>query len=468
MAAKEAQPSFFEALYAARDADAHEITGGVYLGAASAAGDRKAMQRRHISHVLIAHPKLPEQHPQHFKYGRAPLLDEPGANLLELLPDALAFLGAARAGGGRVFVYCAKGISRSASIVISLLMFERNIGFEEAFRQCEQKRPIVYPNIGFQQQLRYLEGLLRDVVEQSASWEARVGQLRKAVPSGSLEAARSLVRMRDLIGASMGEALADLEALAAKVFAQPQLLQQRELWKRHGLYFENLHKYKALPSSPELLEQAKSAAAKLNSLPKIFSDTLKGVKLALAVAKELESWASFAEPMLKNPLLNPATPQDEEQGAGGGHEEEDPMKGFLEVDKRAEKGSKPSKKEKKEAKKRKKESKADKKAEKAAKKAEKAAAKVERAACAAELAAGASLREAELAADRADAAARELAELEREEVFEARVAAVARRAQGGSNRRRSPCGAGASSDSGTGSSDKDRSRSPPPRRLSRW
>eukprot|EP00913_Durusdinium_trenchii_P017216 g16189.t1 len=87
----ETQQSFFESLYAALDADANEIADGLFLGAAKAASDKAAMKKRKISHVLIAHPNFPEKHPNHFRYGRAPLVDIPNFNLLELIPDALAF-----------------------------------------------------------------------------------------------------------------------------------------------------------------------------------------------------------------------------------------------------------------------------------------------------------------------------------------------------------------------------------------
>eukprot|EP00434_Breviolum_minutum_P036008 symbB.v1.2.031891.t1/scaffold3749.1/size50967/6 len=86
---EEQQQSFFESLYAALDADANEIADG--KPPCQAASDKAAMKKRRISHVLIAHPTFPEKHPNHFRYGRAPLMDVPNFNLLEMLPDALAF-----------------------------------------------------------------------------------------------------------------------------------------------------------------------------------------------------------------------------------------------------------------------------------------------------------------------------------------------------------------------------------------
>lgn len=352
----ETQQSFFESLYAALDADANEIADGLFLGAAKAASDKAAMKKRRISHVLIAHPTFPEKHPSHFRYGRAPLVDLPNFNLLELIPDALAFFREARSKGGKVFCYCAKGISRSSSLVIALLMLEQGLTFEEAWSMCERKRPIVYPNVGFQQQLRYLEKTMAKVVDFKAPWVQQIKALREALPKGDLEGPGSPLPIRDAIGSCMGAALNELEGLVEKVLAQPQLLQKRELWKRQGLFFENLHKYKAIPADLALLGRAKTAADQLRSLQRVYSQSLKGVQLANAVAQELEDWSRVAAPELQK--------LDAAGEAKAPVVEEKPAKEL-------------SKKEKKKLKK---ERKREKKARKDAKKAEKALAKIEKAA----------------------------------------------------------------------------------------
>merc|ERR1712039_1081149 len=105
--------------------------------------------------------------------------------------------------------------------------------------------------------------------------------------------------IRDFIGDSMSSAFDDVEKLAERIFSQPQLLQRREQWKRHGLYFENLHKYKTLPSDPELVPRARAVSQKLGGLQKVFSESLKGVKLATAVANQIKNWIEFAEPLLE-------------------------------------------------------------------------------------------------------------------------------------------------------------------------
>lgn len=291
--------SFFESVYAAKNAEAHEIETGLFLGSAAAASDRRAMLKRRVSHVLICHPSLSEQHAV-FKYKRVALMDEPHTNLLEYLPDALEFLFKARQSGGAVFVHCAKGISRSASVVIAWLMLGRGLGFDEAFSLCEEKHPIAYPNVGFQQQLRHLELLL----PRDGSLEARLRQLRTVVPKGSFEDSHTL-RIHDLISESMYDAIKEVEGIAEAILTKPALLQKREQWKRHGLYFENLHKYRARTGDDALIDRVRTAVENLQRLPKVFSESLKGVQLALAVAKEMTQWVSVAEAMRRPQPVDP-------------------------------------------------------------------------------------------------------------------------------------------------------------------
>merc|ERR1712129_280591 len=84
----------------------------------------------------------------------------------------------------------------------------------------------------------------------------------------------------------------------------------------------------------ELLDKAQAAATTLKALPRIFSDTLKGVKLALGVAKEMDSWAAFVKPILTNPLLAPKAPdkdmaKNDRDASVERDDEEDPMATFF-------------------------------------------------------------------------------------------------------------------------------------------
>ena len=55
--------------------------------------------------------------------------------------------------GGRVFVHCHAGISRSATVCIAYLMQQQKLTVDEAYKFVQSKRPIISPNLGFMGQL---------------------------------------------------------------------------------------------------------------------------------------------------------------------------------------------------------------------------------------------------------------------------------------------------------------------------
>ena len=52
-----------------------------------------------------------------------------------------------------MLVHCYAGVSRSAACVIAYLMQEKNMNFDDAFTFASKRRPIIFPNVGFQKQL---------------------------------------------------------------------------------------------------------------------------------------------------------------------------------------------------------------------------------------------------------------------------------------------------------------------------
>lgn len=61
---------------------------------------------------------------------------------------------------GCVLVHCHAGVSRSATVVIAYLMQEKDLTFDQAFSFASKKRPVIFPNMGFQRQLQEWERLL--------------------------------------------------------------------------------------------------------------------------------------------------------------------------------------------------------------------------------------------------------------------------------------------------------------------
>jgi dual specificity phosphatase 12 len=88
--------------------------------------------------------------------------DDPNENLLIHFPQTNAFIEAALQNGqGRVFVHCAMGKSRSATVVCAYLMFKFGVSPSKALEQLCEGRPVCEPNPGFQEQLKVYERMLK-------------------------------------------------------------------------------------------------------------------------------------------------------------------------------------------------------------------------------------------------------------------------------------------------------------------
>lgn len=83
--------------------------------------------------------------------------DEPrqAAVLQRQLPRVYAFIEENVKSGRNVCVNCQAGISRSATVVIGYLMHTRGISFDAAYSMVRKRRPIINPNKGFVNMLKY-------------------------------------------------------------------------------------------------------------------------------------------------------------------------------------------------------------------------------------------------------------------------------------------------------------------------
>jgi protein-tyrosine phosphatase len=48
-----------------------------------------------------------------------------------------------------ILVHCQAGMSRSAAVIITWLMFYKNITYEEAYKYVKERRPVITPNATF-------------------------------------------------------------------------------------------------------------------------------------------------------------------------------------------------------------------------------------------------------------------------------------------------------------------------------
>ncbi|KAK3083833.1 hypothetical protein FSP39_003858, partial [Pinctada imbricata] len=87
-------------------------------------------------------------------------LDAPWFDLTPYFQPAAEFIESALKSGGRVYVHCWAGVSRSATIVLAYLMLKKGMRLNDAHRLVASKR-FIYPNFGFKKQLSYVDSRLR-------------------------------------------------------------------------------------------------------------------------------------------------------------------------------------------------------------------------------------------------------------------------------------------------------------------
>jgi hypothetical protein len=128
------------------------ITDRVVLGSKRTARDRERLEALGVTHILNVTPTRESdpaagvpcfhQSDASLTYRRVPLFDSKAENLLQYLPQCIAFINEARHYGS-VLVHCLKGVSRSASIVIAYLMEQERLSLSEATKRVQGLRPQV-------------------------------------------------------------------------------------------------------------------------------------------------------------------------------------------------------------------------------------------------------------------------------------------------------------------------------------
>ncbi|NWX18620.1 DS13B phosphatase, partial [Aegotheles bennettii] len=141
-----------------------QVWPNIYLGDAWAARSKTTLQSLNITHILNAAdgPYSINTGAKYYKdlqieYYGVEAFDDPSFDLSIFFYDAANFIGKAlNTSGGKVFVHCAMGVSRSASLVLAFLMIYENLTLVDALKTVSAHRDIC-PNSGFLSQLRDLD-----------------------------------------------------------------------------------------------------------------------------------------------------------------------------------------------------------------------------------------------------------------------------------------------------------------------
>ncbi|XP_022956913.1 protein-tyrosine-phosphatase MKP1-like [Cucurbita moschata] len=136
------------------DKECSKILDHVYLGSDSVAKNRQVLRQNRITHVLNCVGFVcPEYFKGEFVYRTLWLQDNPSEDITSILYNVFDYFEDVREQGGRVFVHCCQGISRSTSLVIAYLMWKEGWSFQDAFQYVKAARGVANPNLGFAIQL---------------------------------------------------------------------------------------------------------------------------------------------------------------------------------------------------------------------------------------------------------------------------------------------------------------------------
>ncbi|NXO61452.1 DS13B phosphatase, partial [Phainopepla nitens] len=136
----------------------------IYLGDAWAARSKTTLQSLNITHILNAAdgPYSINTGAKYYadlqiEYYGVEAFDDPSFDISIFFYDAANFIGKAlKSSGGKVFVHCAMGVSRSATLVLAFLMIHEKMTLVDALKIVTARRNIC-PNLGFLSQLRDLD-----------------------------------------------------------------------------------------------------------------------------------------------------------------------------------------------------------------------------------------------------------------------------------------------------------------------
>lgn len=145
---------------------ASQILPSLYLGSYDDAMSVQQLQSLGITHVLNVANDCPVPHGQYqqanIRAQHLQIEDCDDVTIGSYVAQGVPFMNQAISSGGKVFVHCRYGVSRSSMMVIAYLMQHgsdgfRGMGYNEALNFTRARRPQIDPNPGFVAQLRAMD-----------------------------------------------------------------------------------------------------------------------------------------------------------------------------------------------------------------------------------------------------------------------------------------------------------------------
>lgn len=152
--------------------EATEILPWLFVGGEEAARDRSQLLAKGITSVVntVAF-SIENAHEDIFSYLRLNVSDSPDEPIFSLFPVVNQYIEEARLNGGKTFVHCHQGVSRSCSFVIAYVMWYEGLCYEKAYDYVRARRTVCSPNPGFYVSLLlWQDQLARPVLDKAYAY----------------------------------------------------------------------------------------------------------------------------------------------------------------------------------------------------------------------------------------------------------------------------------------------------------
>ena len=129
----------------------------LFVGSAGPAYNLTALKEMNITHIISVTSRVQPQFPDEFEYLHIPGIrdepEDPKQSLIVHFNKTTAFIDKARNSGGRCYVHCWGGRSRSVTVVAAYLIQREEMTREGALKLIRKTRPMARPNNRFMSEL---------------------------------------------------------------------------------------------------------------------------------------------------------------------------------------------------------------------------------------------------------------------------------------------------------------------------
>ena len=135
----------------------NEIIPGVYLGNAYNASNYSTIQYYNIKNILNISKELPNyfENNTDITYKKIEIIDDAENHITEWIQDIISFIDTITINSeNSLLVHCYMGSSRSASVILIILVYKYGFSFDQALTLIKSKREIVNINTNFLEDIK--------------------------------------------------------------------------------------------------------------------------------------------------------------------------------------------------------------------------------------------------------------------------------------------------------------------------